>query len=559
MLWKDDNQCPGPAHMAGPHHLMEGVLQNMSSMSDETYAIFLDSEEEIRWTWHDLQSHSNTVMESLEGLERGVVLIFLRDMREMHSAFFGSMMAGLIPSFMPCSSPKQDPDIYWSSHSRLLSRIKPKAILTSPDVHTEMKDAGLDLNAVKVLYIEQMEPKENQSSATILNSDEIALLQHSSGTTGLKKGVALSHRAVALHAERYGNSIEATREDIIASWLPLYHDMGLMACMLMPAYLGIPILQMDPFKWVADPSKFLSKIEEYEATLIWMPNFAFELYSRLEPVFRKKSDLSSIRMAISCSEICKAETLDKFCRLYAGWGLKKSAFQVCYAMAETVFATSHTSNNGLVNRISVNSDSINEGDSIEIVNDGNVIISCGKSIEGLHLSIHNEDGDRVEDGAIGEIGVSGDYLFDGYFLLEDLTSSRFVNGIFMTRDMGFMLQDELYVLGRKDDMIIVQGRNIFAHEIEALLLDVEGLKPGRSVAFGVSDEVSGSEALVVMCEYAEKGGRVDDIKKNIRTIIESSLGVVPKKVEIVDLGWLIKTSSGKIDRKKNKQKFMRGG
>ena len=559
MLWKDDNRCPGPAHMAGPHHLMEGVLQNMSSMSDETYAIFLDSEEEIRWTWHDLQSHSNTVMGSLEGLDRGVVLIFLRDMREMHSAFFGSMMAGLIPSFMPCSSPKQDPDIYWSSHSRLLSRIKPKAILTSPDVHIEMRDAGLDLNGVKVLYIEQMGPKENQSSATILNSDEIALLQHSSGTTGLKKGVALSHRAVALHAERYGNSIEATREDVIASWLPLYHDMGLMACMLMPAYLGIPILQMDPFKWVADPSRFLSKIEEYEATLIWMPNFAFELYSRLEPVFRKKSDLSSIRMAISCSEICKAETLDKFCQLYAGWGLKKSAFQVCYAMAETVFATSHTSNDGLVNRISVNPDSINEGDSIEIVNDGNVIISCGKSIEGLHLSIHDEDGDRVEDGVIGEIGVSGDYLFDGYFLLEDLTSSRFVNGTFMTRDMGFMLQDELYVLGRKDDMIIVQGRNIYAHEIETLLLDVEGLKPGRSVAFGVSDEVSGSEALVVMCEYAEKGGRVDDIKKNIRTIIESSLGVVPKKVEIVDLGWLIKTSSGKIDRKKNKQKFMRGG
>ncbi len=559
MLWKDDNQCTGPAHMPRPHHLMEGVLQNMSSMSDETYAIFLDSEEEIRWTWQDLQSHSSTVMANLEGIERGVALIFLRDMREMHSAFFGSMMAGLIPSFMPCPSPKQDPGIYWSSHSRLLSRIKPRAILTSPDVHVEMKDAGLDLDGVKVLYIGQMEPKESQSSATILSSDEIALLQHSSGTTGLKKGVALSHGAVALHAERYGNSIEATRGDVIASWLPLYHDMGLMACMLMPAYLGIPILQMDPFKWVANPSRFLGKIEQYGATLIWMPNFAFELYSRLEPVFREKSDLSSIRMAISCSEICKAETLDKFCQLYAGWGLKKGTFQVCYAMAETVFATSHTPNNGLVNRISVNPDSINEGDSIEIINGGNMIISCGKSIEGLHLSIRDKDGNQVEDGTIGEIGVSGDYLFDGYFLLEDLTSSRFVNGTFMTRDMGFIHQNELYVLGRRDDMIIVQGRNIYAHEVEALLLDVEGLKAGRSVAFGVSDEVSGSEALVVMCEYAENGRHVDDIKKNIRTIIESSLGVVPKKVEIVDLGWLIKTSSGKIDRKKNKQKFMRGG
>lgn len=544
--------------MTGPHHLMEGVLQNMSSMSEETYAIFLDSEEEIRWTWHDLQSHSNTVMSSLEGLSRGVVLIFLRDLREMHSAFFGSMMAGLIPSFMPCPSPKQDPSIYWSSHSRLLSRIKPRAILTSPGVHTEMKNARLDLDGIKVLYIEQMEPKESRSSVTILNSDEIALLQHSSGTTGLKKGVALSHRAVALHAERYGNSIEATRKDVIASWLPLYHDMGLMACMLMPAYLGIPILQMDPFNWVANPSRFLRKIEEYGATLTWMPNFAFELYSRLEPVFREKSDLSSIRMAISCSEICKAETLDKFCQLYAEWGLRKGTFQVCYAMAETVFATSHTPKNGKLNRISVNPEFINEGDSIEIINGGNTIMSCGKSIDGLHLSIHDKDGNQVEDGTIGEIGVSGDYLFDGYFLLEDLTSSRFVNGTFMTRDMGFIHQNELYVLGRRDDMIIVQGRNIYAHEIEALLLDVEGLKPGRSVAFGVDDEVSGSEALVVMCEYADKGVHVNDIKKKIKTIIESSLGVVPKKVEMVDLGWLIKTSSGKIDRKKNKEKFIRG-
>ncbi len=533
------------------------ISENMALLSKKGYCTFIEKEVDIHWSWRDLELHCNWVRVQLSDQESGVALIFLKDMRQMHAAYYGCMLSGLIPSFMPCTSPKQDASIYWKSHISLLKHISPVAVITTTEFEMEMRDSGLQLKDIKIIHMENMEAHEFDGTIHARGSEDVVLLQHSSGTTGLKKGVALSNKAVAFHAERYGESLSVGEDDVVGSWLPLYHDMGLMACMLMPAYLGIPIVQMDPFRWVAAPDKFLNVLESYQATLVWMPNFAFELYARIGDLFRINPDLSKIRGMISCSEVSKFETLTKFEKIFLKWNGEPDALQTCYAMAETVFAATQTKLNSEVKKICFDPESLSEGECVKIAEKGRFLVSCGTQIDGIEIEIFDQSRNMLDPGFIGEIGIKGEQLFEGYFGLEKSSMNRFHDGFFMTRDVGFKFDDELFVLGRLDDMIIINGRNIYAHDVEALLLDINGLKRGRSVAFGVDDADSGSQNLVVISERSGSDlEREGEIKREIREVIESTIGVVPGATHIVDRGWLVKTSSGKVGRKENREKYL---
>lgn len=185
------------------------------------------------------------------------------------------------------------------------------------------------------------------------------------------------------------------------------------------------------------------------------------------------------------------------------------------------------------------------------------MISSGEAIEGLEIRIYDEDRSEAGEGIVGEIGISGDYLFEGYFGLDELSKNVLLDGVYFTNDLGFIYSGQMFVLGRGDDVIIVQGRNLYAHQIEAILSEINGVKPGRNVAFGVSEEGLGSDFLVVICEKNHEIGRDErQIKREIRLRLESEIGVVPRTIKIENRGWLVKTSSGKISRKENKRKYL---
>jgi acyl-CoA synthetase (AMP-forming)/AMP-acid ligase II len=185
------------------------------------------------------------------------------------------------------------------------------------------------------------------------------------------------------------------------------------------------------------------------------------------------------------------------------------------------------------------------------------LISSGETIEGLEIRIYDEDRSEVEEGVVGEIGISGGYLFEGYFGLDNLSKNVLLDGVYFTNDLGFIYSGQVFVLGRGDDVIIVQGRNLYAHQIEAILSEINGIKPGRNVAFGVSEEGLGSDFLVVICEKNRDIRRDErQIKREIRLRLESEIGVVPRTIKIENRGWLVKTSSGKISRKENKRKYL---
>jgi fatty-acyl-CoA synthase len=344
----------------------------------------------------------------------------------------------------------------------------------------------------------------------------------------------------------------------LVSWLPMYHDMGLIACTVMPLMLGQRIVMLDPFAWVADPQSLFAEITRHRGTLAWLPNFAFELLARTvkpEPRF----DLASMRAFIDCSEPCKPRSLDNFYRSFAAIGLRREATQVCYAMAETVFGVSQTCMDRPPTVLEASASVLSAQGRVEPAPPGETplaLLSAGKVLAGLRVSIVDDEGQALPEDRVGEIELDGDCLFEGYYKRETLTQERFRNGRYRSNDLGFMHGGELYVLGRNDDLIIVHGRNYFAHEIEAVANDVAGLKPGRNVAIPVSNELLASQEAVLI---AEADGDVLDpiqLKRRIKDQVMQAMGLELRDVSIVPPGWLLKTSSGKISRSANRDKYL---
>src|SRR5579871_5464890 len=208
-------------------------------------------------------------------------------------------------------------------------------------------------NSVAILDAADLDDPAEPSAIALPTSHDIALLQHSSGTTGLKKGVMLTYGAIENQLMAYTTAIHAEVSDVLVSWLPVYHDMGLVACTLMPLMLGATVVVLDPFEWSANPVTLFHRITEHHGTLVWLPNFAFEHLVRGISRTNDTFDLSSVRAFIDCSEPCKPTTFQRFAAHFAERGVKQKQLQVCYAMAETVFAVTQTHLNRPVQEITI--------------------------------------------------------------------------------------------------------------------------------------------------------------------------------------------------------------
>jgi acyl-CoA synthetase (AMP-forming)/AMP-acid ligase II len=447
----------------------------------------------------------------------------------LYSSFLGAMECGAVPTFLPLPSHKQDPDLYWQEQRALFTRIGARVVITTAAVAADA--AGrIDLNHMTVVDADDvLASRLSRFESLSPAADDIALLQHSSGTTGLKKGVALSHRAVLNQVDRYASAIGWAEDEVVVSWLPLYHDMGLVATFLLPAICGGTLVAMDPFEWVAQPSMQLNAIERFGGTRAWLPNFAFlHLARQAEP--DRQWSLATMKSWVNCSEPCKSTAFDRFIDRFADSGVTSHSLRVCYAMAETVFAVSQAEA------------------SRSIAIDGHEVMSCGRPLPGTWVRVD------AADGEVGEVLVRSESLFDGYFQQPALTRERLSDGWFRTGDLGLIRDGELYITGRRDDLIVVRGRNYYAHHLEAIASDTVGVAPGRVVAFRVFNDDTGTHDIVVV---AEGTGSVEArlVERAVRQRVQATAGVLVQRVRVVPRGSLIKTSSGKISRRHNAERF----
>ena len=495
------------------------------------------------------------------GLEPGsVVFIVLRHQVELYSTFLGAMYAGLTPSFLPFPTPKQDAGLYWSSHRELFRRVDPGLVLTYTDNIAPLRDAleGLKAEVADVARIAEFQPRE---AGTPPAPGQVALLQHSSGTTGLKKGVMLTFDEIAVQTESYARAIDFRSSDVVVSWLPLYHDMGLLSSFLIPLARGATIVSLDAFEWVAKPAMLLEAIQRHRGTLTWMPNFAFNHIARLRPS-GSTYDLASMRAFIACSEPCKEETFVQFAEKFADCGVTPASVQACYAMAETVFAVTQSELGAPAAVCRVDGDELDRNQRVKLNStDGRAYVGNGRPIAGLEVAIDGADGRlpwsaTANSQTTGDIVVRGASLFSGYYRNPEATAEALRDSWYTTGDVGFFADGELYICGRRKELLIVHGKNYYATDIEEAVNRIDGVKPGRAVAFALYSDRTQSEEGYVVVESERPAETWTALKRAVKEGVFSQLDLTLQSVQIVEPGWLVKTTSGKISRKENALKYL---
>ena len=539
------------------------VIGRKGEWTQVSYADLLDESERWAGIWLGL------------GLaQKSVVFIVLQHCPEMYPVFLGAMRAGLIPSLMPFPSAKQDAQLYWRSHQDLFNRILPACVVTYSELLEPICRIA-DLATCQVVDVARA--REAPGLVLPLAPDmedpgSIAVLQHSSGTTGLKKGVALTWRQIRDQVDSVAHALHANGEDRIVSWLPIYHDMGLIATFLLPVTLGAMVVSIDAFEWLTRPDMFFDEIARFRGTICWLPNFAFNHLIRTRDRDRHY-DLSSMRAVIDCSEPCKPETIENFIQVFEPHGLRPDAVQVCYGMAEIVFAATQTPSGTQPRRVTIDRAALSERSEIVQLPDdaagGVRFLSVGRPIKDVELRITARAtggiarlarglaeigiGSKRQGVTIaGEIEVRSPFLFDGYFRNPAATDAGMEGSWFRSGDIGFILDGELYVCGRSKEMLIVHGRNYYANDIEALVNKLAGVKPGRVVAVGVFDSVTGTEEAVVLAETTlpDLADRAE-LEMAIRKRVFDVLNLTLRRVDIAGEGTLVKTTSGKISRNEN--------
>jgi acyl-CoA synthetase (AMP-forming)/AMP-acid ligase II len=406
--------------------------------------------------------------------------------------------------------------------------------------------------------IDENRDKINRIHNSIKSTDPF-LLQHSSGTTGLQKPVLLSHQAVLQHVKYYGESIKLNENDKIVSWLPLYHDMGLIAAFHLPLAFGIPAVQINTFEWIQVPSLLLEAVTKEKGTISWLPNFSFNIMAdKILDEDLEGISLNSWRLLINCSEPVRYESHQKFIKRFQPYGLNPLALSSCYAMAETTYAVTQTPPNSEPSTLAVDRIELSKG-KVKIIKDGErarICVSSGKTINGCDVRIVDENRKNVSDGFVGEIAIKSVSMFDGYRNYPEKTAEVLQEGWYYSGDYGFKYKDEFYIIGRKKDIIIVAGNNIYPEDIEDVVSKVEGIIPGRVIAFGEEDIEIGSEQISVIAET----NIVDEVKqKKLKLeVIKAGMliDVTIRKVYFFPPRWLIKSSAGKPSRKANKERIL---
>lgn len=501
------------------------------------------------------------------GIQPGeVVALILQHGSDLIYAFLGAVLHGAVPSIMPFLTEKLLPERYRADLASLVEITQPAAIVTYPEFTAEVEAALKPGSSVRaVILSDQVGPPLAPDFGSLLGlqraPEDIVLLQHSSGTTGLQKGVALSHRAVLNQLESYAQALRLNAQDVIVSWLPLYHDMGLIAGFLMPLLLRVPLVIMSPFEWVRAPHKLMQAVSRYRGTLSWLPNFAYNFCAqKIRDRHLEGVDLSSWRAVINCSEPMRWASHQLFLERFQPYGLRPEALATCYAMAENVFAVTQGGINEPVTVDEIDRDAfqIERLAKPAVPNRPSIkMLSAGRPIHNVRVKILADDGHELQERHLGEVALQSDCMLTGYYRRPDATAEAFLDGWYLTGDYGYLADCELYVSGRKKDLIIVGGKNIYPQDLEHLAMEVPGVHPGRVAAFGVFNEETGTEDVVIVAEVdTQDVAERERIAEAIRQNVTRGSAVALRHVYLVEPQWMIKTSSGKNARLANRDKYL---
>lgn len=559
---RDDQWAPAEATT-----LPEVLAWHAARHPDQVHIRFLAGDDRIEeLTYGTLFESANAAAAALQRLGVGPgdsVALMLPTTLDYFVAFFGVLLAGAVP--VPIYPPARMAEIedHLQRQGTILDNARARVLISVPEAARAAQLLKLRVQTLtRVVTVADLKGAGRPQQVAQAGS-ATALLQYTSGSTSMPKGVVLSHDNLLACIRAMGVASAARRHEVFVSWLPLYHDMGLIGAWMAPLYYGWKMVLMTPQSFLARPVRWLRAISTYGATISAAPNFAYELcLQRISDDKLAGIDLSTWRIALNGAEAVPAVTIRRFAERFGPVGFKLSAMYPVYGLAEASLGVTFPTpgEEPTIDRIArepfaANGRAVPAGDgeaSLELV-------GCGFPLPGFELRIVDDAGEAAGERQQGVIEFRGPAATSGYFRNPLASRELFHDGWLISGDLGYLAGGELFVTGRAKDMIIKAGRNIHPQGIEVAAGEVPGVRKGRTAVFGATDPAAGTEKLVVLAETKEREQpERQRIRKAIIAACIDVAGVPPDDIVLAAPGTILKTSSGKIRRADCRRRYEEG-
>jgi fatty-acyl-CoA synthase len=541
------------------------ALNRIREMTDHGYTFLDSANKPTFFSFADLHRAAEIRARALlgAGLSRGDrVAIVLPQPQDFVITFLGCLVAGLVPvpMFPPLSFGKLD--AYADSAVGILEVAGARLIVTDKALSSVLWQTVPRVKTVKdLLVVESMdELPPFRGELPRVTREDLAFLQFTSGSTSAPKGVMVSHRALVANcwAIAHEGMHITCGQDVAVSWLPLYHDMGLIGFVITPLFKAVDVVFIPTLSFVKRPNVWLQAVHDYKGTLSFGPNFAYALAARRATDKEIASwDLSRVRCMGCGAEPINAQVMLEFVERFEPCGLPATSVMPAYGMAEATLAMSFAARGEELSLVLLDAETFrSEGRVVRTPDDALALsfVGCGKPFSQHEIGIIDADGNLLGEDREGEIVFRGPSVTEGYWQNEEATEAVFRDGWLRTGDLGFLHHGEVFITGRCKDLIILNGRNHHPQTIEWSVADVEGVRKGNVVAF--SRPGVDSEELVVVAEV--KPDAPDDTADAIRRAVSDQLSLRVTDVVLLRPGQLPKTSSGKLQRRKTREQYLRG-
>jgi len=535
------------------------LLEQLASSERDAHR-YRDNGSVIELTYGELIAEADRLARGMQrlGVRRGDrVGLVLHRPRDFVPAFLGCVRAGFIavPLYPPLTLGQL---ASWAETTgRMLATAQASLLLADPPVAYTLRSLRDEVPSLREVVSMAELPEDGELPSGPVSDDQVVFLQFTSGSTSAPRGVRVTHGSLWANANAIMvDGLRASSEDRAVSWLPLYHDMGLIGFVMSPLVTRTPATFISTLDFLKRPEVWVRTLSEDRGTISFAPNFGYALTAR-RTTSTDGLDLSAMRVFGCGAEPIQPDAIRSFFDRFSEAGLKRSAFLACYGMAETTLAVTFA---GLQDELKVDhlefeSEPTNDGMSgVHRLEHRIPVVSCGGPLPRHRVSILGENGGPLPEGRVGEVFVEGPSVTDGYWDDEEATNRVFVDGGVKTGDLGYMSEGELYVTGRLKDTIIVRGRNFDPTPIEVAAGRVDGIRTGNVAAFSVSGNPT--ERIVVAAEYRE--GEPGTIESDIVRAVRRDVGLTVSEVELIEAGSLPKTTSGKLQRSATRDQYLDG-
>jgi fatty-acyl-CoA synthase len=519
-------------------------------------------------TYGELRARALAVAAGLHarGLRPGdAVGLMLRTEEDFFYAFFGTLLAGGVP--VPIYPPARLDRLeeYALRHAAILKNADARVLITFRQAERIARALAAQVPSLDgVTMVERLAVPGLEAPTIRLAPDVPALIQYTSGSTGEPKGVLLTHANILANIRAIARGIAISPDDVAVSWLPLYHDMGLIGSWLAALFFGIPIVILSPLAFLSRPARWLWALHAHRGTLSAAPNFAFELCVRkVADEEIRGLDLSFWRAAFNGAEPVSPETIERFTRRFAPYGFKPEAMCPVYGLAESSAALTvpPLTRGPWVERAAREPFERSGEARPASPDDPNPLrfVSCGRALPEHEVRIVDAQGRAVRERVEGRVQFKGPSITAGYFRNPEATRAVVQDGWIDSGDLGYLADGELFITSRRKDLIIKGGRNLYPQEVEEVVSDIPGIRKGCVAAFGVAEPEIGTEHLVVVAESRQTTPEARArLQAAVIERVVDVLGIPPDTVVISVPGAVLKTSSGKVRRSATREAYLGG-